>query len=92
LHEAKGDSIRFLQPCNSACERLMRGQQAMSQKRKVEITGVYSKLFVHPETLDALVRELIVSRISSDRYSIVLQCAEGEMNEPLLARATFSKG
>ena len=57
-----------------------------------QITGVYSSLSIHRETLDVLVQELIISKMSASTYAVILQCAEGQVSRPILADAILAKG
>jgi hypothetical protein len=57
------------------------------------LTGVFSSLLLHAETQDVIGYEITVSRVG-DRglYFIVLQCAQGVAEPPIVSQAEVANG
>jgi hypothetical protein len=58
-----------------------------------QMTGVFSSMVLNPETRDVIGYELTVSRVG-DRgtYFVVLQCAQGVAEPPVVAKAEVADG
>jgi len=60
---------------------------------RVQVTGVFSSLLLHAETQDLIGYEITVSKVGdAGVYFVVLQCAEGVAEPPIVARAEIRNG
>jgi hypothetical protein len=68
-------------------------QSAPQDGQPVQTTGVFSSLFLHKDTQDVVGYEITVSRVGDDRaYSVVLQCAQGVAQLPIVSKAQLVDG
>lgn len=57
------------------------------------VTGVFSSLLLHVETHDVIGYEITVSKVGDEgAYFVVLQCAQGVAEPPIVSRAEIRNG
>jgi hypothetical protein len=76
---------------------LLRGavdaQSASHTRGAAPITGIFSNLILHTETQDVIGYEVTVSKVGDKgAYFVVLQCAQGVAEPPIVSRAEVANG
>jgi hypothetical protein len=72
---------------------LASAQNSSQNGSPARLTGVFSSLLLHPETQDVIGYEITVSRVGdSGAYVVVLQCAQGVAEPPVVSQAEVANG